>query len=222
MCKKNQNSEVIAYEKIKRAIMLKRLFPGQQLGEEWISKHLKMSRTPVRAALKKLQDERLVEVIPRRGAFVYEPSIKEIQDVFNVRIVLESYAAKISAPLIQNNDIKRLNSLLKQEENAYQERKLENFIEVNNAIHVFPAIITKNEVLISQINTLIDWSNCYVMLRDPFYNRSVDTAKNIPEHKAIVEALSNKQSKKAEEAVRYHLQSTADSLENPINIFDED
>jgi len=221
MSKNEQNAEIIAYEKIKRAIMLKRLLPGQQLAEEWISKNLNMSRTPVRAALKKLQEERLVEIIPRRGAFVYEPSIKEIQDVFDVRLILECFAAKSAAPLIQDCDIKEMNKLLKREQKAYKEKNLEGFIEVNNAIHILPAKITKNEVLVYQINTLLDWSNCYVVLRDPFYNRSVETAKNIPEHKDIFEALSNKQSKEAEEAVRIHLKSTADSLEAPLNIFDE-
>src|SRR5699024_9514850 len=125
MSKNEQNAEIIAYEKIKRAIMLKRLLPGQQLAEEWISKNLNMSRTPVRAALKKLQEERLVEIIPRRGAFVYEPSIKEIQDVFDVRLILECFAAKSAAPLIQDCDIKEMNKLLKREQKAYKEKNLE-------------------------------------------------------------------------------------------------
>src|SRR5699024_12687628 len=97
----------------------------------------------------------------------------------------------------------------------------EIYIQVHHAIYSLPAKTTKDEVLVYQINTLLDWSNCYVVLRDPFYNRSVETAKNMPEHKDIFEALSNKQSKEAEEAVRIHSKSTADSLEAPLNIFDE-
>src|SRR4051812_1748290 len=95
-----RNAEEDAYIKIKRAIMLKRLLPGQQLTEEWIGKNLNMSRTPVRGAFKKLEKEGLVKILPRRGAFVHDPTDKEVKDVFSVRILLESFAARTAAAMI--------------------------------------------------------------------------------------------------------------------------
>lgn len=216
----SKNAEINAYQQIKRAIMLKRLLPGQKLSEEWISRNLNMSRTPVRAAFKKLEEERLVEIIPRRGAFVYEPTIKEIRDVFEVRIVLECYAAKKAASMISDQYISQLDELIEKEKEAYETRDFESFITINNSIHQTPAIVTQNKSLIKQINSLLNWSDCYIVLNDPFYNRSVDTAKNIPEHKKIVETLSNRNPLQAEKAVRTHLESTLNSLEEPKSIFD--
>lgn len=218
---KKHNSEIMAYEKIKRAILLKKLLPGQRLSEEWLGNNLNMSRTPVRAALKRLQDERLVEMIPNRGAFVYQPDMEEIQDVFDVRILLESHAAKLAASKVKKEDIETLYSLLEEEKEAYKEGNFEKFIRINGEIHITPALITNNKALISQIRSLIYWSNCYILLKDPFYNRSTKTAKSIPEHEKIVEALEKNDSKVAAKEVTKHLKTTLKFLDTPSSIFED-
>ena len=214
------NSESIAYEQIKRAILLKKLLPGQRLTEQWLGENLKMSRTPVRAALKKLEDERLVEIISNRGAFVYKPDIQEIKDVFDVRILLESHAAKLATNKIGKIDLERLYLLLEEEKKAYRDKDFERFIQINSDIHLMPALITGNKILIQQVTSLINWSNCYIILKDPFYERSENTALNVPEHRDIVKALEAKDGKLAEKSVKKHLLTTLKSLDNPISIFD--
>lgn len=215
-----KNSELTAYEQIRKAILLKKLLPGQRLTEQWLGENLKMSRTPVRAALKKLEEERLVEMIANRGAFVYKPDMKEIKDVFDVRILLESYAAKTAANSIEKMDLEKLYLLLEEEKKAYRDKDFERFIQVNSDIHLVPSLVTGNKVLIQQVRSLINWSNCYIILKDPFYERSVDTAINVPEHRNIVKALEAMDGKLAEKAVKKHLQTTLKSLDDPISIFD--
>ena len=215
-----KNSELTAYEQIRKAILLKKLLPGQRLTEQWLGENLKMSRTPVRAALKKLEEERLVEMIANRGAFVYKPDMKEIKDVFDVRILLESYAAKTAANSIEKMDLEKLYLLLEEEKKAYRDKDFEKFIQVNSDIHLVPSLVTRNKVLIQQVRSLINWSNCYIILKDPFYERSVDTAINVPEHRNIVKALEAMDGKLAEKAVKKHLQTTLKSLDDPISIFD--
>ena len=215
-----KNSELTAYEQIRKAILLKKLLPGQRLTEQWLGENLKMSRTPVRAALKKLEEERLVEMIANRGAFVYKPDMKEIKDVFDVRILLESYAAKTAANSIEKMDLEKLYLLLEEEKKAYRDKDSEKFIQVNSDIHLVPSLVTGNKVLIQQVRSLINWSNCYIILKDPFYERSVDTAINVPEHRNIVKALEAMDGKLAEKAVKKHLQTTLKSLDDPISIFD--
>lgn len=83
-----------------------------------------------------------------------------------------------------------------------------------------PALITKNKILIQQVRSLIYWSNCYIILKDPFYERSVDTAMNIPEHEIIVQALEAQDGRAAEKAVKKHLNTTLKSLDDPVSIFD--
>lgn len=215
-----KNSELTAYEQIRKAILLKKLLPGQRLTEQWLGENLKMSRTPVRAALKKLEEERLVEMIANRGAFVYKPDMKEIKDVFDVRILLESYAAKTAANSIEKMDLEKLYLLLEEEKKAYRDKDFERFIQINSDIHLVPSLVTGNKVLIQQVSSLINWSNCYIILKDPFYERSVDTAINVPEHRNIVKALEAMDGKLAEKAVKKHLQTTLKSLDDPISIFD--
>lgn len=218
--KKHSNAEIEAYKNIKRAIMLKNLLPGQQLTEEWVSKNLNMSRTPVRAAFKMLEKERLLRMIPRRGAFVHEPTNKEIRNVFKVRILLECYAAREAASLITHEHIEQFKSLQEKEILSYKNKDFEAFLNVNKEIHKLPAIITKNDCLIHEVSSLIDFSNCYLVLKDSFYKLSVETAKSIPEHKKFITALVNKDPIKAEKSIYNHLRSTVDGLEDTKSVFD--
>src|SRR5690625_1539032 len=208
-----KSSERIAYEKIRKSIMLRKILPGQRLSEEWISQKLGMSRTPVRAALKQLEQERIIKLIPRRGAFVNDPTDKEIRDVFNVRILLECYAAKMATEIIEDSQIEKLKSLTEKEREAYEKKDFESFIKINKMIHKYPAMVIQNTCLVQQVSSLIVWSDCYLVLKDPFYKRSAETAKNTYEHKMIVCALESRIPEKAEMAVQEHLESTLEGLE---------
>lgn len=214
-----RNAEEDAYIKIKRAIMLKRLLPGQQLTEEWIGKNLNMSRTPVRGAFKKLEKEGLVKILPRRGAFVHDPTDKEVRDVFAVRILLESFAARTAAAVITQKYIDELLLLSEQEIDAYQARNFENFININNRIHRLPALATENKCLIEQVTSLVNWSDCYLILKDSFYTNPIEKVKSIPEHLRIIDALKNKDPIEAENAVRAHLETTLRDWQTPKPLF---
>lgn len=216
-----RNAEEDAYIKIKRAIILKRLLPGQQLTEEWIGKNLNMSRTPVRGAFKKLEKEGLVKIIPRRGAFVQDPSDKEVKDVFTVRILLESFAARTAAAVISQEHIDELLLLSQKEIEAYQVRNFEDFININNKIHRLPAIATGNKCLIEQVTALVNWSDCYLILRDSFYTNPIEKVKSIPEHLRIIHALKSKDPIESENAVRDHLETTLRDWQTPKPLFED-
>jgi DNA-binding GntR family transcriptional regulator len=221
MTNEHRNAEEDAYLKIKRAIMLKRLQPGQQLTEEWIGKNLNMSRTPVRGAFKKLEKEGLITILPRRGAFVHNPTDKEVSDVFSVRILLESFAARTAAPNISQKYIDELLILSSREIEAYKSRNFEEFININNQIHRLPAISTGNKCLIEQVNSLVNWSDCYLILRDSFYTNPIEKVKSIPEHIRIINALQNRDPIEAENAVRTHLETTLRDWETPKSVFED-
>lgn len=210
----NKNAETLAYNKIKRAIILKRILPGQQLTEEWIGQNLQMSRTPVRAALKMLAQEGLIKIIQNRGAFVHQPTIKEMRDVFNVKILLETNAIRMATKTISDEYIRKLRDLLEDEIKSYKKRDFEWFIEINNQIHQIPAEVTGNKCLIEHVSSLAAWVNCYLILKDPFYKNPIDQVKSIPEHKRIVDALAQRDPDEAEKALRCHLETSLHALEN--------
>jgi len=103
-----RNASVAATELIRAAIIEGRLEPGQRLKEEELAHELGISRTPVREALLFLQAEGLVESEPNRGATVraYEP--EEIEDMYELRALLEGHAAHRAATRISDDDIRRL------------------------------------------------------------------------------------------------------------------
>ena len=87
----------IAYERIKDAIRLSRLQPGQPLSETRLSRELGISRTPVREALQLLAQEGLVQVIPGRAVSVAAPSVQEVMDAIHVRLLLEPEVTRLAA-----------------------------------------------------------------------------------------------------------------------------
>ena len=104
----SRSASAAASEVIREAIIDGRLTPGQRLKEEELARELGMSRTPVREALLLLQSEGLVESIPRRGATVRSYAADDLDDMYQLRAVLEGYAARRAATRISRDDIARL------------------------------------------------------------------------------------------------------------------
>ncbi|WP_406944878.1 GntR family transcriptional regulator [Halobacillus sp. SY10] len=214
-----QKNEEIAYEKIKRAIMLKRLVPGQRVTEEWVGKELNMSRTPIRAAFNRLENEGLIQLVPHRGAFVCDPSDKELEDVFNLRIVLESYAAELAVHQMTEENFQELEQLLKEEEKAYEQKDYEEFLRVNAQIHAYPAKVAENKFLLQEIEKLNLWSDCYLILRDNFYSTEMDQVLSIPEHQEVIAALKKRDVAATKKAIEAHMLSTLNDLSERTSIF---
>ncbi|TKD70845.1 GntR family transcriptional regulator [Pseudalkalibacillus hwajinpoensis] len=218
MTNKKRNEE-LAYEKVKRAIMLRRLLPGQRVTEEWVSQEINMSRTPIRAAFKRLGNEGLLEVIPNRGAFVYNPSDQELSDVFHLRVVLEGYAAKLALPTVTDEHVHELEQLLDQEKKAYEEKDFEEFMRVNGLIHSYPATLTGNKFLLQEVETLNQWSDGYLILKDEFYTIPIEEVKSIPEHLRILNAFREKDIEEMTRAIEAHLLSTLYDLTGQQSVF---
>ncbi|WP_273831955.1 GntR family transcriptional regulator [Guptibacillus sedimenti] len=218
MTDKKRNEE-LAYEKVKRAIMLRRILPGQRVTEEWVSEEIKMSRTPIRAAFKRLGNEGLLEIVPHRGAFVYNPSDKEIADVFHLRVVLENYAARLAVPIVTQENILEMEELLAEEKQAYKAKDFEEFMRVNALIHSYPARLSENKFLLQQVETLNQWSDCYLILKDEFYTVPIEEVKSIPEHQRMMNAFRNGDLEKVAEAIEAHLLSTLSDLSGKRSVF---
>ncbi|CDQ18973.1 GntR family transcriptional regulator [Halobacillus karajensis] len=214
-----QKNEDIAYEKIKRAMMLKRLVAGQRVTEEWVGNELKMSRTPIRAAFNRLENEGLIELVPHRGAFVCNPSDKELEDVFNLRIVLESYAAELAVHQMTEENFQEMDQLLEEERKAYEKKDYEEFLRINAQIHAYPARVAQNKFLLQEVEKLNQWSDCYLILRDNFYSTPMNQALSIPEHQEVVTALKKRDIAAAKKAIEAHMLSTLNDLSERTSIF---
>jgi DNA-binding GntR family transcriptional regulator len=99
------------YNEIKQDIVSARLHPGEPLLEEDLAKRLRVSRTPIRDALRKLDHEGLVRIVPNKGAFVRVLTPRDIREIYEVREALESFAAAQAATSLSDEQLRLLSRL---------------------------------------------------------------------------------------------------------------
>ncbi len=186
------------YDTLREKIVTLRLPPGEPLIEEKLAKRFKVSRTPIREVLNRLNHEGLVELIPQKGAFVARIGFTDAREIFQIREALEGIAAKISASRFTKEELDEFESALDTED-------LEEAEKVGRKLH--QSIVQKAEN--KRISGLID------MLRGQI-ERMYFFARNLPgrekrslqEHREILQTLKMKNGKLAEKVMRKHMVST--------------
>jgi len=186
------------YDTLRKEIITLRLSPGEPLLEKNLAKRFKVSRTPIREVLRRLNHQGLVEMIPNKGAFVARIGLSDVREIFQIREALEGIAAKISASRFRKEELDELESALNTDD-------IEKAEEVGRKLHQI--ILEKAEN--KRITNLID------MLRGQI-ERMYFFAKNLPgrekrsleEHREIIKALRTGDGELAEKAMRGHIIST--------------
>ena len=203
--KKTTNTEEFVYNKIKTAIVKRYIKQGTQLLETSLAEQIGVSRTPVRGAIKRLSYEGVVNFISNRGAFVIEPTEKDIRQAFAVRIQLEKMAAGQAAENISAARIKELVKLLEAEKKIFDQRDLDQYYEFNDNFHFLIAKAAENKILLKYVKEIVNQTTIYLILFDPFFQMKFNPS--IGKHSRIVNALEGKNSKEAEKAMENHLKS---------------
>jgi DNA-binding GntR family transcriptional regulator len=129
------SASTTASELIREAIVHGRLAPGQRLKEEELARELGMSRTPVREALLILQSDGLVESVPRRGATVRSYAVDDLDDLYQLRAVLEGHAARRAATRISAADVARLEESCSRFELLRAADDLQDLVKENLVFH---------------------------------------------------------------------------------------
>lgn len=201
------------YQELRHRIVTKQLKPGQRLPEVNIAVQMGVSRTPVREALRRLASEGLVLIIPNSGARLASPTRREMEDTYAVREQLECISVSIAATRISERNLRRLDDSILEEENAFGEKNLEMYLEVNENFHRIIAESTGNRVLAEFVENILARTNAYIVFYDPFY----DIAENpsISQHKGIALALKAKDREKSVELMREHLKLSLFDLKKP-------
>ncbi|MEH7347518.1 GntR family transcriptional regulator [Gottfriedia acidiceleris] len=214
------NMEELVYTKIKLSIYNRFIRPGSQLVEAAIAKKLNVSRTPVRAAIKKLEHEGYVQVTPNRGAFVIKPTAEEMKDAYSVRLLLEKQSAGLAAERISKEDIEKLYNLIDEEKRTFDHRDTDSYYKMNDSFHSIIAEASQNKLLLEYVKDIVSRTTIYVVLFDP-----LDTLKinpSIEEHISIVKALESRDKIEAEKAMEIHLTSVITGLKLEDNGLQED
>ena len=124
-----------AYEHLKSAILSGRLDPGKRLAEEHLAEELGVSRTPVREALHKLELEGLIKPLETRGFVVSKDSREEIEELFDMRAILEGYGLRVISEKVSENLLKQLNGLIENGEDALRRKQLREVFKWNTQFH---------------------------------------------------------------------------------------
>ncbi|MDR6998840.1 GntR family transcriptional regulator [Neobacillus niacini] len=204
------NMEELVYKKIKLSIYKRFIRPGSQLVEAAIAKKLNVSRTPVRAAIKKLEHDGFVQVTPNRGAFVIKPTAEEMKDAYSVRLLLEKQSAGLAAERISKEHIEKLYKLINEEERTFDHRDTDNYYKMNDSFHLIIAEASQNKLLLEYVKDIVSRTTIYVILFDPL--DTLEFNPSIEEHIAIVKALESGDKLEAEKAMEKHLNSVIAGL----------
>ncbi len=200
-----QISKEKIYQSLRAEIISHRLKPGQAIREDELAERLGVSRTPVREMLRRLEQEDLVRVVPNRGVFVSELTDKDIEEVLEIRLALETAAARAAATKLTADQLKELKEIRKQLDAAVRLKDSVISFEADTRLHSLILLAAGNKRAHRIINNLMGQIHRIRFISGHKPGR-IDTT--VKEHKEIVQALLNRDPGRAEEAMRKHLEST--------------
>ncbi|MBB3111823.1 DNA-binding GntR family transcriptional regulator [Paenibacillus phyllosphaerae] len=194
------------YRSIKQAIIEQKLRPNMQLVEEVLAESFGVSRTPVRNVVRKLASEKLVTMIPYRGAFVSCPTIQEAKEVFEMRQVIEAAVVRKLCGRLTEQQIEELGILLEKEHEAQANGDIFGAISITGSFHLKLAELSNNSYYSRSLEELI--SLTYVIIA--LYGEQ--QMKACMDHHRILDAIRRQDAVTAERLMREHLQELEDSL----------
>jgi DNA-binding GntR family transcriptional regulator len=191
-----------AYEGIKERIVQGELGPGMSLSESRLARLLRTSRTPVREALSRLAEERYVQRIPGRGYTVTPVTVELIQNLFEMRRLLEGAAAARAAELRGNAFVERLRELGAFEYDPRDAKSFKRAAEANTAFHLAVARAGQNSMLVDLVRQCLDQVTRLVALGMDHQGLQVNASE---EHRAVIEAIARRDPEEARRAMERHL-----------------
>jgi len=203
---KAQKKSDAAYQILFEKIISKTFSPGQRLDLAVIETQLGISRMPLRLALHRLEHEGLIEIIPQSGTFVTNPSIKNIADSFDIRIILECYAIELAIKRITDQDIAKLQSSTGKMENLISAENwdsiYQSYLHADANFHKELALISGNRRLLKAL----EHENTHVQSSRILFNYPKDDLiETVNEHNRIISGLSKKDASKTKAEMCAHL-----------------
>lgn len=191
--------------------------PGAHLVEDRLAKELGVSRNPVREALRVLQAEGFIDMIPRRGAVVATLSDVEVRDIFDVRMALERLAAQLAARRADKEDVDELRRILAEAEAALSQDDAAALTELNAEFHEQVLIVSGNGYLrdvMLQLRGRMKW----------IFSRTAGSPRgqhSLDEHVQLADAIERGDEDAAAELALRHVRAAADSYWSAREVADE-
>lgn len=204
------NSQDLAYSFIKNKILEFSFEPGRKLRAQDIAAHLDLSRTPVREALSRLEQEGLVVRDSGWGYLVKGMSLAEVASLFRVRELLEVEAAREALARLDDATIGVLTRILAVSERNLRAGRVPEFQKVNREFHATLARSTGNPFLENMLSAISD--RIRILGSMVLQNRAVRGEEMLAENRAILAALEARDASAVEEAVRSHVKRAGEHV----------
>ena len=202
----------VVFNTLRQAILRGELKPGERLMEIQLANKLGVSRTPVREAIRKLELEGLVLMVPRKGAEVAQITEKNLRDVLEVRRALEELAVQLACLRMQETDLEDLRRAQERFEQVLASDDITAVAEADVAFHDVIYMATDNQRLIHLLNNLREQMYRY---RVEYLKRKECHSQLLDEHRSIICAIEQRD---AQEATRLTCQHIDNQVENVSNL----
>lgn len=190
--------------------------PGERLMEIHLADQLGVSRTPIREAIRMLELEGLVKMVPRKGAQVAKISKEDLQDVLEVRKALDTLSVKLACERITEDEIKLLNNAEREFEKALASKDVRDIAEADVAFHDVIHAATKNGRLKSMISNLAERIYRY---RFEYIKQQSDGGKTLMlEHREIMRCIESRDVESAVKATEIHIDNQEISISEQLDI----
>lgn len=204
----------VIFNTLRQAIILGELKPGERLMEVQLAEKMGVSRTPVREAIRKLELEGLVNMVPRKGAHVADLSTKDIMDVLEVRAFLDGLASSLSASRITQSELKELKQVQTQFANYVEKNNLQGLIKKDVEFHEIIYRSSRNEKLMQIANNLREQVQRFRII----YLKDYSSTQNlIREHMEIFDAICEKNSEIARRVAEKHIKNQEIAIVSALN-----
>ncbi|MBP5281387.1 MAG: GntR family transcriptional regulator [Lachnospiraceae bacterium] len=207
----------VVFNTLRQAILTGELKPGERLMEIHLADQLGVSRTPIREAIRKLELEGLVTMIPRRGAEVAQITEKSMNDVLEVRRAVDALCVELACERITPEELERLGEACQEfaAEAMKKEKDVKLLAQKDVSLHDIIVQATGNQRLIQLVNNLSEQMYRY---RFEYLKDFSQHEKLVEEHRVIYESIVKKDRETACEAARVHIDNQKKAIIRQIRL----
>lgn len=205
----------VVFNTLRQAILIGELKPGERLMEIHLADKLGVSRTPIREAIHKLEQEGLVTIIPRRGAEVAQITEKSMKDVLEVRRTLDALCVELACDRITEEGLGDLKSACDHFEQCVRTKDNKKIAQADVALHDIIVRATGNQRLIQLVNNLSEQMYRY---RFEYIKDSSQHETLVEEHRIIYQSIVRKDKTTAAKAARTHIDNQEKAIIRRIRL----
>lgn len=198
---------------LKESIIKGHLKPGERISEPELAERFGVSRTPVREALRQLESEGFLTVLPRKGATVSPITDKDVQEFYAIKSLLEGYAARLACERMTEKDIRRMEELNEQMRVFAEKEDVKHFFNCDNRFHDVFLKACGNDKLYNLVHSLVQQFERFRITALSVPGRMKNSVR---QHEEIIEAFRRGDAEKVEKLVKANAEKGAEILVQEI------